>query len=89
MRNNLAPTAKPEDKNFEELVSLVERHKNPKPSVIVRRYNFNSHIRKPEETVAEYVVQLRKLAEYCAFGSDVEDMLRDRIVCGISDTRDF
>ena len=83
MRNILAPTAKPEDKNFEELVSLVERHKNPKPSVIVRRYNFNSHTRKPEETVAE----LRKLAEYRAFGSDIEDMLRDRIVYGISDTR--
>ena len=87
MRNILAPTAKPEDKNFEELVSLVEGHKNPKPSVIVRRYNFNSRTRKPEETVAEYVAELRKLAEYCAFGSDVEDMLRDRIVCGISDTR--
>ena len=87
MRNILAPTAKPEDKNFEELVSLVERHKNPKPSVIVRRYNFNSRTRKPEETVVKYVAELRKLAEYCAFGSDVEDILRDRIVCGISDTR--
>ena len=32
-----------------------------------------------------YVSELRSLARFCKFGSSLEDMLRDRIVCGIND----
>ena len=32
-----------------------------------------------------YVSELRSLARFCKFGSSLENMLRDRIVCGIND----
>ena len=32
-----------------------------------------------------YVASLQKLAEHCAFGDSLADMLRDRLVCGIRD----
>ena len=84
IRNILAPV-QPTDRSFSELVELVERHRNPKPSVIVRRYNFNTGMKQPGESVADYTAKLRKIAEHCSFGNTLEDMLRDRIVCGISD----
>ena len=84
IRNILAPV-QPTDRSFSELVELVERHRNPKPSVIVRRYNFNTRMKQPGESVADYTAELRKIAEHCSFGNTLEDMLRDRIVCGISD----
>ena len=34
-----------------------------------------------------YVSELRALAEYCNFGETLQDMLRDRLVCGINDDR--
>ena len=43
-------------------------------------------MRKPGESVATFVSELRSLAEFCNFGGALEDMLRDRIVCGINDT---
>ena len=86
IKSLLAP-AKPTDKSFQELVQLVKDHHEPKPSVIVQRYHFNSRVRKQGETVAVYVAELRQLTQYCEFGTTLNDMLRDRLVCGIQDKR--
>ncbi|KAL3988098.1 5-hydroxytryptamine receptor 3 [Sarotherodon galilaeus] len=72
MRNLLSP-AKPKDKTFQELVLLMKNHFDPKPSEIVQSYKFDSRSHKPNETVMEYVVELRRLAQDY------------RIVCGIKD----
>ncbi|XP_026006848.1 synaptotagmin-14 isoform X1 [Astatotilapia calliptera] len=86
MRNLLSP-AKPKDKTFQELVLLMKNHFDPKPSEIVQRYKFDSRSRKPNETVMEYVAELRRLAQDCNYGNTLQQMLRDRIVCGIKEDR--
>ena len=63
----------------------MKAHFNPKPSEIVQRWKFNSKNRKPEESVVEYVAELRKLAQDCNFGDTLTVMLRDRLVCGINE----
>ena len=73
------------DFSFRELVAKMKAHQEPKPSVIVLRYQFNSRQCATSETVAEYVTALRRLAEYCSFGDILDKMLRDRFVCGIAD----
>ncbi len=40
-----------------------------------------------EETVSEFVAGLRRLSEYCQFAATLDDMLKDRLVCGIRDRR--
>ena len=84
IRNLLAPV-KPTDKSFYELVKLVKDHHQPPPSEIVQRFSFHSRTRRNGESVSAFVAQLRKLAEYCAFGDTLSDMLRDCIVCSIND----
>ncbi len=37
--------------------------------------------------MTEYVAELRRLAQSCNYGATLEQMLRDRIVCGINDDR--
>ena len=37
--------------------------------------------------MATYVAQLRQLTQYCEFGDSLEEMLRDRLACGIADVR--
>ena len=70
---------------YNELVALVQGHYNPKPSVIVMRFKFNSCLRQSGESVAAYLARLRELAQHCAYGSTLDEMLRDRLVCGIQD----
>ena len=86
IRDLLAPTA-PTDKTFDELVSLVKKHQQPTPSFIVQRYMFNSRVQQPGETISVYLAQLRKMAQHCCYGETLEDMLRDRLVCGCGDKR--
>lgn len=84
IRNLVAP-AKPTEKTFEELKQCVQQHLLPKPSVIVQRFKFNSRYRQPHESISAYVAELRRLSEFCEYGTTLDEMLRDRLVCGVRD----
>ena len=86
IRNLLAPT-KPMEVTFAEIVDAVEKYVQPRPSIIVERFNFHSRARRQGEDVSTYVAELRKLSEHCNFGTVLNDMLLDRLVCGIVDQR--
>lgn len=86
MRNLLSPE-KPSSKTYQQLKLLMYNHFSPKPSEIVQRYQFDSRSRQPTETVSEYVAELRRLAHDCNYGVSLEQMLRDRLVCGLNDDR--
>ena len=74
------------EKTYKQLVETLKSHLNPKLSVIVSRYRFNSRNRQTMETVATYVAESRScLAEHCNFGRNLEEMICDRLVCGIND----
>ena len=83
LRNLLAPE-KPSDKAFDALVAVLTRHYSPRPSEIVQRFRFHTCCRRQGETVTDYVARLRAIAEFCNFGAVLEDMLRDRLVCGVN-----
>ena len=84
MRNLCAP-AKPTEKSYAQLVKLVADHFNPRPSVIVQQFQFNSCYHKPGESIATFIAELQSLTEFCAFGPSLSEMLRDRVVCAIKD----
>lgn len=86
IRDLLQPQ-KPGDVELKEILEKLENHFSPKPSVIVEQFKFHSRSRLEGENVAEFVAGLRRLSEHCKFGTTLEDMLRDRLVCGISDDR--
>ena len=81
---NLSAPKKPAEKPYDELVALVKSHYTSKPSVIVLRFQFHIRTQKPGERVATFVAELWQLSEFCEFGVSLEDMLRDRLVCGIA-----
>ena len=82
---DLVSPEKPGDKTYEQLVKVMTEHFSPVPSEIVQRYKFHSRFRQPGESVATFVAELRSLAEFCNFQQTLDDMLRDRVVCGINE----
>ena len=58
-----------------------------KPSAIVQRFKFNTCSQQPGETIAMFLAELKQLTEYCKFGATLDEMLRDRLVCGVQDIR--
>ena len=75
------------DKTFKEIADVVRDHHQPRPSVTVQRFNFHSPTRQVGESVSTFIAELCKLSEHCDFGDTLNDMLRDRLVCGINDQR--
>ena len=51
----------------------------------MQRFRFNSRSRNPGESVAAYIADLRRIAQYCNFGTMLDKMLRDRLVWGVND----
>ena len=82
---NLVAPSKPGDKSYDDLVAVIKKHYSPTPSVIVQRFKFNSRIRKEGESIANYVADLCHIAKHCDFENALDDMLRDRLVCGVNE----
>ena len=82
LRDLLAPI-KPKEKSFDELVSELKKHFQPKKIVIAEQFHFHRRNQAPEESVADFVAQLRRLATHCQFGGHLNEALRDHFVCGL------
>ena len=80
---NLAVLQAPKDLLYEEVVKLVKDHYNPKPPVIIQRFKFNTSSQEAGESVALFVTALKELTQFCEFKTMFEEMIRDRIVCGL------
>ena len=75
---------KPADKTFDEIVSTLQKHLNPTPLEIAERFRFYKRNQQEGESVLNYVAVLRKLTTHCNFGSNLDETLRDRLVCGLN-----
>lgn len=80
---SLTSPKKPEESSFEEIVSLLKKHFDPAKLEIAETFNFNNCVQKPNQSVADYVVELKELARTCNFGGFLGRALRDRLVCGL------
>ena len=82
--SNLLVPKSPREETYDNIVKAIERHLEPTPSVALQRYNFNQTGRRPHESISAYVNYLRQQAKQCNFADILEDMLRDRLVCGVN-----
>ena len=84
---SLAVPKKPPELSFAELIELAAGNYHPKPSQAVQRFKLFSRSRHAGESVATFSAELKRLLEHFNFGDVLQDMLRDRLVCGIQDQR--
>ena len=59
--NLFAPT-KPTEVTFVKIVEAVQKHIQPRPSIIVQRFNFHSCGQRRGENISTYMAELRKLS---------------------------
>ena len=82
---NLLAPKKPAEESYTRMVEVMKSFYNPTPSVTIQRFRFYSRFRQPGESILAFVADLRSLAKDCEFGASLEENLRDRLVCGVSD----
>ena len=73
-----------DDVTLDLMRETLQKHFDPKPSPITQRFRFHTRMRKQDESV---VAELRVIGEHCDFGDSLDAMIRDRLVCGINNSR--
>ena len=79
------PLTDQERKDPDTIIKKLEEHFEPKRNVIFERYVFNSCAQDANENYDTYIQKLRELSRTCEYGNLREQMIRDRIVIGITD----
>ena len=80
---DLAAPTKPKDLTFDEICAKLCKYYNPKKTTLATRYNFYPRKQKDSETIANYVSNLKKLAQDCKFRTFCDTTIRDIFVCGL------
>ena len=75
-----------EKKDMAKILELWGEYCNGKTNIIYERYKFNNREQKTDERVDAYAAVLRDLVSSCNYGALKEEMIRDRIVCGITNS---
>ena len=80
---DLAAPENPKTLTLPAIAQLLKDHFEPKRLIISEQFTFHRRNQRPGETIAEYDVALRKLAVTCKFEAFLEEVLRDRFICGL------
>nr|CAI5842745.1 unnamed protein product [Callosobruchus analis] len=75
------------NETFQQILQIFENHFIPRRNLIFERFQFNSRVQKPGEPVGNFITSLHALVEHCNFGTLKKELIRDRIVIGIADTK--
>ena len=80
---DLFALAKPQEKTMEQIATTLKSHFQPKLLVIAERFYFHRRNQSANESITEYIAELRRLTTYCEFRDYLNDALQDRLVCGL------
>jgi len=68
-------------------MELMREHYKKDTIEIAERFKFFKRTQQEQETLANYLAELRRLAKYCNFGNYLDTALRDQLVCGLRDRK--
>ena len=85
IHNGLPFKTEDEKKDITKILELWNEYCSGKTNIIYERYKFNNRAKNSDESIDAYATVLRDFASSCNFGVLKEEMIRDRIVCGITD----
>ena len=60
-------------------MKVLSDYFNPKPSIIVKHFKFNTRVSQSRESVMTYVAALNSLAEFCDYNAKLDEMVRDKL----------
>ena len=74
-------------KKYSEVVAKLDAHFKVRRNVIFERVRFNKRNQLENETAEEYITALYSLVETCDYGTMKDELLRDRLVVGVRNTK--
>ncbi|XP_053976100.1 uncharacterized protein LOC128874938 isoform X2 [Hylaeus volcanicus] len=67
------------------LLNKLSNYFNPPKNEVIERYNFFTRVWKPQESIEDYIEDLKQKAATCNFGNMKNSLIRDKIIAGFKD----
>ncbi|XP_062610112.1 uncharacterized protein LOC134271904 [Saccostrea cucullata] len=83
--NNFQFAQNEDEKKLDKIIEKFEAYCMPKKNTTYERHKFFTLMQKPDETMDQYVTELRTKAKNCELGDLTDSLIRDRIICGVPD----
>ena len=74
-------------KQYHTVKTKFDEHFVVRQNVIFQRAKFNRRRQEDGKTVDTFITVLHTLAEHCDYGTLKDEMIRDRIVVGLQDSK--
>ncbi|XP_063630684.1 uncharacterized protein LOC134801996 [Cydia splendana] len=71
--------------SLKDLLDKFESFFSPKKNITIERHRFFTRCQKQSESIEQYAFELKKLASACEFKELIDDLIRDRLICGIQE----
>ena len=65
------------------LYDKFQKYCDPRKNITFERHKFFTRSQKPDETIDQYVTDLKLKSRTCEFGELRDSLIKDRVVCGI------
>ena len=85
VHNGLPFRSEDEKQDINIVLDLWNSHCIGQTNIIYECYRFNNRKQESHESIDVYATALRGLAATCEFGALKDEMIRDRLVCGITE----
>lgn len=69
------------------IIERFDQYFIPKTNISIERHKFHSRVQAPNESFEEFQAELTKMAVKCNFGNLKDELIKDRILCGIRDIK--
>jgi len=69
---------------YSEVLDALDLHFQVRRNTVVERARFNNRRQSPGEPIEQFIQDVYKLAQHCEFGTLKDELIRDRIVAGVS-----
>lgn len=70
--------------SVEQILEIFRVYFEQKKNITVERHRFFMRNQSEHESIEQYVYDLKKLAKTCDFGSLCDSLIRDRLICGVT-----
>ncbi|XP_031847534.2 uncharacterized protein LOC116433521 [Nomia melanderi] len=71
--------------NMNNLLEQLDIYFQVSNNEVIERYKFFSRFQNKDETINAYILDLKKKAETCNFGTLTDSLIRDKVIVGIKD----
>ena len=72
---------------YDSVMTKFDEFFQVRRNIIFERARFNRRAQLQGETVEQYIMELYQLSENCEYGEKTDEMIRDRLVVGISNSK--